>query len=64
MTTIKVQGMSCEHCRRAVTEAVRDAGGSDVSVSLEAGEATFTAATPETVEKIKNAVRDAGYTVP
>jgi Cu+-exporting ATPase len=39
--TIKVSGMSCQHCVQAVTRAVGTlAGVSDVQVSLEAGSAT------------------------
>ena len=40
-TTLKVEGMSCEHCRAAVTQALRGVGGVEaVSVDLASGLAT------------------------
>lgn len=43
MTTIKISGMSCQHCVMAVTKALGGIDGiKDVRVDLEKGEATFT----------------------
>ena len=41
MTTLKIDGMSCEHCVRAVTGALKKVPGVEtvVEVSLERGEA-------------------------
>lgn len=41
MITIKIQGMTCGHCVRAVTEALRGVPGVEavLEVSLERGEA-------------------------
>jgi len=40
--TLKVGGMSCEHCAKAVTNAVAGiAGTEDVAVDLEAGHVSF-----------------------
>jgi copper chaperone len=39
-TTLKVGGMSCEHCVKHVTEALRDLPGvSEVRVTLDRGQA-------------------------
>jgi len=41
MTKLKIEGMSCEHCVRAVSGALQEVPGVDrvVEVSLERGEA-------------------------
>jgi copper chaperone len=61
--TLKVGGMSCEHCVRAVSGAVGGlAGVANVSVDLKGGTVTFhydPAQTPLTA--IKAAIVDAGY---
>jgi copper chaperone len=60
MQTIKISGMSCQHCVRAVTKAIESVEGvSTVTVSLEKGEATYEGSAQP--EKVKEAVRKAGY---
>ncbi len=62
MASIKVKGMSCQHCKNAVTEALNGVKGlSNVQVNLEKGEASFDMARPENLEQAKQAVREAGY---
>lgn len=42
MDTLKIKGMSCQHCVGAVKKALENFPGlSQVSVNLEAGQATF-----------------------
>lgn len=42
-TTLKVKGMTCNHCVTGVTRALSQVGGvGEVRVSLEKGEATVT----------------------
>lgn len=42
MTTIKIKGMSCQHCVMAVTKALGAIEGvKDVHVDLQKGEASF-----------------------
>ena len=42
METLKIKGMSCQHCVGSVKKALEKVAGlSQVSVNLEAGEATF-----------------------
>jgi len=61
-TTYDVQGMTCGHCVRSVTEEITEVDGvSSVEVDLEKGTAVVTGeADPEAV---KAAVVEAGYTV-
>jgi len=62
---LNVQGMSCEHCVRAITQAVGVLPGvSSVSVDLGAG--TVTAERDPalaTTETITHAIEDQGYTI-
>lgn len=61
--TIKVEGMSCGHCKMAVTKAISGLNGvSSVDVDLEKGEASVSYDPQATdIDAIKKAVNDAGY---
>ena len=62
MRTIKIKGMSCNHCVAAVTKALNEIEGlSDVSVNLEKGEASFEESTPIEETAIQEAVKKAGF---
>ena len=62
MTTIKVTGMSCQHCVNAVTKALSGIEGiQDVQVFLDKGEAQFTEAKPVSKEVIREALKKAGH---
>ncbi len=66
MTTLKlrVRGMSCGHCVRAVEEAVRAAApGARVTVSLEEGLVTVEASDGLDRTRIERAIVEAGYEV-
>jgi copper chaperone len=64
MSTIKIKGMSCQHCVASVTKALSGiAGISDVKVSLEKGEATFTESSPVPGQTIKDAITKIGFEV-
>lgn len=42
MTTIRIKGMSCQHCVASVTKALEGLPGiSNVTVNLDKGEATY-----------------------
>ena len=61
--TYTVQGMTCEHCVRAVTEEVRKVPGvSDVHVDLTGGTVAVTGE-PLDDEAVAAAVDEAGYAV-
>ena len=63
--TIKVDGMSCEHCVKAVTNAVTSLPGiGSVIVNLESGTVLVTHDPILTgVEKIKAEIEEQGYDV-
>lgn len=64
MATIKVKGMSCQHCVASVTKALSAIKGvSDVKVSLEKGEATFNENSPVPQQAIKEAITKIGFEV-
>jgi len=59
--TFLVQGMTCGHCQRAVSDEVLQIPGVDtVSVDLTSGRVTVTGEGYEN-EQIRVAVKDAGY---
>jgi copper chaperone len=64
MPTIKVKGMSCQHCVASVTKALSELEGvNDVSVNLEAGEATYSEENPVSDDIIKDAIARIGFEV-
>ncbi|MGB6064476.1 MAG: copper ion binding protein [Desulfomonilaceae bacterium] len=61
-TTVKVKGMSCNHCVMAVSKALNQIDGvSDVQVDLEKGEATLEHGTTVEMAQIKQQIEKAGY---
>jgi len=64
MSTIKISGMTCQHCVKAVTEALKDIDGiENVSVNLEGGEATFDEKGSVDMAIVHEKIKDAGYEV-
>jgi copper chaperone CopZ len=62
MTTIKVQGMKCQHCAGSAKKALEEIDGiSNAQVNLDAGEVTFDGSAD--METIKAAVSKAGFQV-
>ena len=60
MTTITVEGMSCDHCEQTVEEALRGVTGvTDVTVDCEAERADVEGGADVTV--LVRTVEDAGY---
>ncbi|MFB7138802.1 cation transporter [Gottfriedia sp. NPDC056225] len=63
-TILKVDGMTCGHCKAAVMKAVEGVSGTNnIIVSLENKEVTFNYSNSETVEKVKEAIEDQGYDI-
>ena len=63
-TTFSVPGMTCAHCRRAVTEEISGvAGVESVTVDLTTGTVTVTASAPLDRADIAAAVDEAGYSL-
>jgi copper chaperone len=64
MKTIKIKGMTCNHCVMAVTKTLEKIDGvKNVKVDLQKGEATFDEAKPVDIEIVKECIRKAGYDV-
>ena len=60
--TLPVTGMTCDHCKRAVTEEVSRLGGvGEVVVDVDAGTVSFTASEPVAHSELAAAVDEAGY---
>ncbi len=64
MATIKIKGMSCNHCVMAVTKALRGIDGvANVKVDLARGEATFEETKPVDRAVIGERIKKAGFDV-
>jgi copper chaperone len=64
MKTIKVAGMTCNHCVMAVTRALEGIDGvRNVTVDLKKGRATFDEDRPIDAKTVKEKIEDAGYQV-
>lgn len=64
MTTVKVKGMSCQHCVMSVTKALNQLEGiQNVQVDLEKGEVRFENIKGVVNDRIVKAITDAGYEV-
>ncbi|TAL97551.1 MAG: copper chaperone [Paraburkholderia sp.] len=62
MLEFKVEGMSCQHCVAAVTQAIHEQDASaQVKVDLVAGQVSVESKQPADV--LRAAIDDAGYTV-
>jgi copper chaperone len=63
--TLRVEGMTCNHCKSAVTNALKELNGvQEVDVNLEKGSASVKYEEGKvTEEDMKNAVEDQGYDV-
>lgn len=62
MTTIKIKGMSCQHCVGSVSKALEEiAGISNVRIDLAKGEATFDGSAD--MQRVKEAITKIGFEV-
>ncbi|GGE34050.1 copper chaperone CopZ [Pullulanibacillus camelliae] len=63
--TLDVQGMTCGHCKAAVTGALKDLSGvKEVEVDLDTGKVDVTYENGKvSVEQMKEAIEDQGYDV-
>lgn len=63
-TTYRVEGMTCDHCVRAITSEVSAITGvTGVEVTLASGRVTVVSEAPVAAEAIKAAIGEAGYTL-
>jgi copper chaperone len=64
MTTIKIKGMSCQHCVMAVKKALNGIDGvENANVDLEGGQASFDTTQPVDMEAVKERIKKAGFEV-
>lgn len=64
MATLKVKGMSCQHCVMSVTKELNQLEGiQNVQVNLEKGEVRFDNTKSVSTDRIVKAITDAGYEV-
>lgn len=62
--TLRISGMSCEHCVKRVTEALSKLSGvKNVQVDLSSGTAIFEKPENLSFEEIARAIEEAGYRV-
>ncbi|MBN1468937.1 MAG: heavy-metal-associated domain-containing protein [Fusobacteriaceae bacterium] len=63
ITKIKIDGMSCNHCVMAITNALKEIDTVEsVSVSLEEKTATITSKSDVSLDKIKELIEEEGFT--
>jgi len=63
-STVKVKGMSCQHCVMSVTKALGQLEGiKNVQVDLAKGEVRFENSKEIASNRIEKAISDAGYQV-
>ena len=61
MDSLKIKGMSCQHCVGSVQDALEKISGlSQVTVNLDAGEAQFESSGVDR-ESIRNAIKGIGF---
>lgn len=63
-TSLKVKGMSCQHCVMSITKALGQLDGvKNVQVDLAKGEVQFDNTKEIASNRIEKAINDAGYEV-
>jgi len=64
MAIIKIKGMSCNHCVKAVTKALNEIEGiKNVKVDLDKAEASYDEVKPVSMNTIRERIEKAGYEV-
>ncbi len=61
--TVKIKGMMCEHCVKAVKKALEAIDGVTAQVTLESGTAVLASPSAIDAAAVRKAVEDAGYEV-
>ncbi|OIP28606.1 MAG: mercury transporter [Deltaproteobacteria bacterium CG2_30_43_15] len=61
---LKIKGMSCNHCVKAVTKALNEIEGiKNVKVDLDKAEASYDEVKPVSMNTIRERIEKAGYEV-
>jgi len=61
MTTVRIQGMKCQHCAGTAKKALEDLGATGVVIDLTKGEARFEGALDH--EAVRQAIGAKGFSV-
>jgi len=62
MKTVRVKGISCQHCAKTVKKTLEEIDGiTNVAVDLETGEVTFEETRPVDNELVREKIKKAGY---
>lgn len=61
--TVRIEGMTCEHCRNRVERAVNRIDGAAARVNLKKKQAVISMERMVSDEEIRTAIENAGYTV-
>jgi len=62
MKTVKIRGMSCQHCVRTVKKTLEEIDGiTNVAVDIGTGQATFEEVHPVDGDLIREKIKKAGY---
>ncbi|MGO8944925.1 MAG: heavy-metal-associated domain-containing protein [Syntrophobacteraceae bacterium] len=62
MRTVRVKGMSCQHCVKTVKKTLEEMDGiTNVAVDLESGEVTFEETRSVDNELMRDKIKKAGY---
>ncbi len=62
MKTVKIKGMSCQHCVKSVKKTLEEIDGiANVAVDLGKGEATFEETHPVDNDLLREKIKKAGY---
>lgn len=59
MTTIRINGMKCQHCAKAAQKALEELGATDVSIDLTKGEARYEGVLDK--EAVRRTIAEKGF---
>lgn len=61
MTTIRIDGMKCQHCAKATQKALEELGATGVSIDLTKGEARYEGILEK--EELRRTIAEKGFTL-
>ena len=61
MTTIRIDGMKCQHCAKTAQKALEELGATGVSIDLSKGEARYEGSLEK--EAVQRIIAEKGFTL-
>lgn len=58
---VKIEGMHCQACEKLVVMELEEIGAKNIAISVKGNGGSFSVPADVSVEKIKQAVKNAGY---